>query len=194
MILILFRSLRSQNYYASTVLNDYIRHGQCMPNLMYIRMPHMYACRIRISCARVQIRAARPLVGKCARYWWEQTAACQQDSFDPLVCAKDWTAAEVMSVRGRGLPGAIFRGSRLPLTPRTNTGPYVRPSGPMRLPPSQPGRLINVQANSRSSGNDHLHPLTRTNTDDNDQRTKPTLGEILDEVRHGMIKWKSGMT
>ena len=90
-----------------------------------------------------------------------------------------------MSVRGRGLPGAIFRGSRLPLTPRTNTGPYVRPSGPMRLPPSQPGRLINVQANSRSSGNDHLHPLTRTNTDDNDQRPKPTLGEILDEVRRG---------
>ena len=70
-----------------------------------------------------------------------------------------------MSVRGRGLSGARFRGSRLPLTPRTNTGPYARPSGPTRLP-------------------SWLDPQARRNTGDDDQTaSRSTLGEILDEMR-----------
>ena len=62
--------------------------------------------------------------------------------------------------------GAPFRGSWLPLTPRMiHTGPYVRLSGPMRLP-------------------SQLYPQTRRNTGNNDQTaSRPTFGEIIDEVK-----------
>ena len=90
-----------------------------------------------------------------------------------------------MSGRGRGVSGAPFRGGRLPLAPRTNTGPYARPNGPPRLPPNQPGNTrLSDTGNSRSS-NDRFHHQTRTNADGSDRVSGPTLREILDEVRRG---------
>ena len=86
-----------------------------------------------------------------------------------------------MSGRGRGVSGTPFRGSRLPLAPRTNNGPYARPNSPTRSwPPSQPGNGRLPDTGNSRSGNDRLHHQTRTN-DGSDQ----VSGEILDEVRRG---------
>ena len=122
--------------------------------------------------ARVQPRCG----GKSARNWWDSGRT-------RLVLNSK--ILQIMSGRGRGVSGTPFRGSRLPLAPRTNTGPYARPNGPTRLPPSQPGNGRLPDTGNSRSGNDRFHHQTRTNTDGSDQVSGPTLGEILDEVRRG---------
>ena len=114
--------------------------------------------------------------------WWEKRAKLVGFGKDKT-CVEQQNSPNHVWTWKRSV-GTPFRGSRLPLAPRTNTGPYARPNGPTRLPPSQPGNGRLPDTGNSRSGNDRLHHQTRTN-DGSDQVSGPTLGEVLDEVRRG---------
>ena len=104
--------------------------------------------------ARVQPRGR-----KSARNWWD---------LERTRLVLNSKIVQIMSGRGRGVSGTQFRDSQLPLAPRMNTGPYVRPNSPTRLPPSQPGNGRLPDSGNSRSDNDRFHHQTRTNNDGSD--------------------------